>query len=39
VQTILEVRESESIMITGLLDDGTSFGGTDEIRVIKEAVV
>jgi parallel beta-helix repeat protein len=39
VQAILEVGESESIMITGLLDDGTAFGGTDKIRVIKEEVV
>ena len=39
VQAILEVGESESIMITGLLEDGTAFGGTDRIRVIKEIVV
>ena len=38
VQAILEVGESESIMITGKLTDGTAFGGTDRIRVIKEVV-
>ena len=38
VQAILEVGESDSIMITGLLDDGTAFAGTDRIRVIKEVV-
>ena len=38
VQAILEVGKSESIMITGQLTDGTAFGGTDRIRVIKEEV-
>ena len=38
VQKLLEVGESESIMITDKLTDGTAFGGTDRIRVIKEVV-
>ena len=37
VQDIMEVGESESIVITGQLTDGTWFGGEDRIRVIKEA--
>ena len=37
VQAILEVGEEESIVITGQLTDGTAFGGSDGIRVIKEA--
>ena len=37
VQATLKVGESESIMITGKITDGTAFGGTDRIRVIKEA--
>ena len=36
VQKILEVGESESIMIPCKLTDGTAFDGTDRIRVIKE---
>ncbi len=37
VQELLKVGESESIVITGQLSDGTWFGGEDRIRVIKEA--
>ena len=36
VQDLLKVGESESIVITGQLVDGTLFGGEDRIRVIKE---
>ncbi len=36
VQDLLKVGESESIVITGQLTDGTWFGGEDRIKVIKE---
>lgn len=36
VQELLKLGENESIVITGLLNDGTAFGGEDRIRVIKE---
>ncbi|MFX1481829.1 MAG: hypothetical protein ACFFCP_01425 [Promethearchaeota archaeon] len=36
VQELLEVGESVTITINGLLMDGTPFGGTDTIRVISE---
>jgi parallel beta-helix repeat protein len=34
VQEILEVGDSEKIVVTGRLHDGTSFGGMDVIKVI-----
>lgn len=36
VQAILEVGEVESLSIIGELNGGTTFGGTDTVRVIKE---
>lgn len=36
VQEILEVGDEIEIAVTGELTDGTSFGGTDTIRVIEK---
>jgi len=38
VHAILEVGESERIMISSKLIDGTAFGGNDRIKVIKEMI-